>query len=246
MNDDRVTVVTGAAGGIGAAVVARLLADGDTVIATDNNADGLSALRRDRPDAGRLLTIVADISREDDCDAVAQLARDRADRLDVLVNCAGYFPFRPFEQMTPGDWRQVIDINLTGTFLMTRAAVPLMKQRGWGRIISFGSGGYFVGVPAQAHYIAAKAGIVGFSRSIARELGQHGITVNVVTPGVTLTPNAKQTAPPALLEAQRRARGIHRDEYPEDLVGTVAFLASPDAAFITGQTINVDGGANAT
>ena len=242
MNEDRVVVITGAAGGIGALLVERFLANGDTVLATDISSDALERLRDTTSGDAKLITAAADISREEDCEGLADLARERAGRADVLVNCAGYFPFAPFEEMSSDDWRRVIDINLTGPFLTTRAFLPLMKGREWGRIINFGSGSVFEGVPGQAHYVAAKAGIVGFSRSLAREVGGYGITVNVVTPGLTVTKAVRENFPPALLEAQRNGRALQRDEVPEDLVGPVFFLASPDAGFVTGQTINVDGG----
>ena len=162
--------------------------------------------------------------------------------MDVLINCAGYFPIVPFEKMTSDDWRKVIDINLTGTFLMSAAILPLMKDSGWGRIINFGSGSAFRGVSGQAHYVAAKAGIIGFSRSLAREVGGYGITVNVITPGLTVTQAVRDTFPPDLLAGQRSRRALQRDEEPQDLVGPVFFLASPDADCVTGQTLNVDGG----
>lgn len=151
----------------------------------------------------------------------------------MLINCAGYFPFLPFEEITAETWRKIIDVNLTGHFLMTRAILPLMKDRGWGRVINFGSGSVFDGTVNQAHYVTAKAGMVGFTRTVARELGRYGITVNIITPG---------SFPAEILEAQRVGRAIQRDEEPEDLVGPVFFLASPDADFVSGQTLNVDGG----
>lgn len=245
MQTDRVIVITGAAGNMGSALVDRFLANGDTVVATDANSAALEQLRSDRGADAKIITAPADISSEEDVGKLADLARDRAGRVDVLVNCAGYFPFQPFEEISADDWRRVIDINLTGTFLMTRAMLPLMKDRGWGRIVSFGSGGYFAGVAGQAHYIAAKAGVVGFSRSIAREVGRYGITANVVTPGITLTKETEKTAPSRLMELARTLRALDRNEYPEDLVGTVFFLASPDSDYITAQIINVDGGMNA-
>lgn len=242
MNEDRVVVITGAAGGIGALLVERFLANGDTVLATDISSDALERLRDTTSGDAKLITAAADISREEDCEGLADLARGEEGRVEVLINCAGFFPILPFEEMSSDDWRRVIDINLTGPFLMTRAFLPLMKEREWGRIINFGSGSVFDGTKGQTHYVAAKAGIVGFSRSLAREVGGYGITVNVVTPGLTVTKAVRESFPPALLEAQRNGRALQRDEVPEDLVGPVFFLASPDAGFISGQTINVDGG----
>ena len=241
MKTNRVVVITGAAGGMGSVLVHRFLMNGDAVIATDIKSAPLEELR-ERHNANALITTVGDISKEKDCAALAELVRSKTTRVDVLINCAGYYPIRPFEEMSLDEWRQVIDVNLTGAFLMTRAMLPLMKGRGWGRVISYGSASVFEGVEGHAHYVAAKAGIVGLSRCLAIELGGYGITVNVVTPGLTLTKPVLQAIPPELIATQPKLRALRRDEQPEDLVGAVFFLASPDADFITGQIINVDGG----
>lgn len=119
-----------------------------------------------------------------------------------------------------------------------------MQGRDWGRIVTIGSASTFQGVPDQVHYVAAKAGLFGLTRSLARVVGQHGITVNVVTPGLTETEPVKRTMPAAMLERAIEARALKRAEQPDDLVGAVFFLASPDAGFITGQTLNVDGGSH--
>ncbi len=242
MMRDRVVLITGAAGGVGSVLVDRFLANQDTVVATDTSSEILEKWRVRWPQDAKLVTAAADISAEEDCETLANVAREHAGRVDILVNCAGYFPIVALEEMSAEDWRRIIEINLTGTFLMTRAILPLMKGRDWGRIVNFGSGSVFDGTRGQAHYVAAKAGIVGFSRSLAREVGGYGITVNVVTPGLTVTKAVKDSFPAEILEAQRNGRALQRDETPEDLVGPVLFLASPDADFITGQTINVDGG----
>jgi NAD(P)-dependent dehydrogenase (short-subunit alcohol dehydrogenase family) len=242
MNTDRIVVITGAAGGIGSVLVQRFLANGDTVIATDTKDEALSRLRDGQGDPARLITIAAEITSDADCARLAEAARSQFGRVDVLINCAGFFPIVAFEDMTSEQWRQTVDINLTGTFLMTQALLPLMKAHAWGRIVNFGSGSVFDGTKLQSHYVAAKAGVVGFSRSLAREIGSYGITVNVITPGLTVTKAVRDHFPAELLAAQRAGRAIARDEVPEDLIGPVFFLASPDADFISGQTLNVDGG----
>lgn len=144
--------------------------------------------------------------------------------------------------MTLDDWNKVIGINLTGVFLMTKTMLPLMQGRGWGRIVNIGSGSMFEGVAEQTHYVAAKAGVLGFSRCLARVVGRDGITVNVITPGLTATPKVKETMPKAMLDEQIKTRAIQREETGDDLIGTVFFLASTDSDFMTGQTLNVDGG----
>ena len=242
MRTGRSVVITGAAGGVGALLTKRFLDNGDRVLATDTAEKALDQLRADLAHPDLLTVEKADITSEDDCRRLADVAAATTGRVEVLVNCAGYFPITPFEQITAKDWRQIIDINLSGSFLMVQAFLSLMKDNGWGRIINFGSGSVFDGTRSQAHYVAAKAGIVGFSRSLARELGGYGITVNVITPGLTVTKAVRDSFPAEILEAQRTGRALQRDEEPEDLVGPVFFLASDDAAFISGQTLNVDGG----
>ncbi len=238
----RVVVITGATGGMGSVLVSRFLDNGDTVVAADLDGDALEALRAKRDAGTRLVIAAADIAEEADCGRLADVARDAAGRVDVFVNCAGHFPTRPFAEMSANEWRHVIDINLTGAFLVTGAVLPLMNGRGWGRVVYIGSASVFEGVPGQAHYVAAKAGIIGLSRSLAREFGDLGITVNVVTPGLTLTPPVRDSFPAEMLETARSTRALKRDEQAGDVVGAVFFLASPDADFITGQVINVDGG----
>jgi 3-oxoacyl-[acyl-carrier protein] reductase len=242
MKTNRFVVVTGAAGGMGSLLVKRFLENGDTVLATDIKGDGLERLKGRLEAGDRMHTVVADVSDEAACAAVADTARKHGGRVDVLVNCAGDFPITPFKELTAKTWRRLVDVNLTGPFLMIKAVYPLMTGRGWGRIVNFGSASVYVGVASQAPYTTAKAGVVGLTRCLAREFGSEGITVNLVTPGLTSTPPVLENLPAEMRAAEVASRSIQREEQPEDLVGAAFFLASPGADFITGQTINVDGG----
>lgn len=166
MNTNRTVVVTGAGGGTGAVIAQRFLGNGDIVVATDTSHEGLDRLEEAAGASDRLLGLEADISDEASCGSVAEAARKRTGRIDVLVNVAGFFPIQPFLDMSAADWRKIIDINLTGTALMTKAVLPLMVGRGWGRVVNIGSGSVYPGVPGQAHYVAAKAGVIGLTRSL--------------------------------------------------------------------------------
>jgi len=242
LRQERNIVITGAAGGIGSFLVRRFLSNQDFVFAIDRKKEALEKLQDAHSDDNRLVTFFSDVSKREDTLRCADLVRVKAGHLHILINCAGDFPFCAFEEMSYDAWRQIIDTNLSGVFLMAQAMLPLMKGIGWGRVINFGSASIFEGVPEQVHYVAAKAGVVGLSRSLAGVFGQYGITVNIVTPGLTRTEPINRTAQPELLAQQREVRSLRRDEQPEDLVGPVFFLASPDADFISGQILNVDGG----
>lgn len=241
MTEPRVVVVTGGAGGIGSAIVERFLRNGDLVIAADRAEEPLQRLREQLADPDRLRTAVADVTSRSEVERIADVGRD-AGGVDVLVNCAGYFPSQPFETMTEEDLRTVIDANLTSLFFVTQAVLPLIKGRPHGRIINMGSGSFFSGTPNYTHYTAAKGGLLGFTRSLAREVGQYGITVNAISPGVTITPPVLETYRPETIVSQVGRRAIQRDQLPADLVEPVLFLASEGAGFITGHTLVVDGG----
>jgi NAD(P)-dependent dehydrogenase (short-subunit alcohol dehydrogenase family) len=248
MSTARTVVVTGAAGGIGSEIVDRFLANGDTVVATDLSQETLEGWRSRWDTATSeaqhlsLHTVAADLSSEESIAVLADTTRNRFGTIDVLINCAAIFPLISFEEMPSEVWRRVIDVNLTGTFLVVQAFVPHMRDSARGRIINIGSGTVFVGTPGQSAYVSSKGGILGLTRTLARELAEYGITVNQVTPGLTITANAVDAMPAAVVEMQRGLRALQRDELPEDVAGPVFFLASDDAAFITGQTLNVDGG----
>lgn len=242
MKDGRVVAITGAGGGIGRKIVDRFLANGDRVIGLDRAKSSLEELATSRNAGNQLSTSCVDITDEY---AVAEFAKhinQTHGHVDVLVNCAGFYPVVSFEQMTQEQWLEVIAINLTGTFRVTHALLPLMKSRGWGRIVNIGSASVFEGVVGQTHYVSAKAGIVGFTRSLAMEVGDYGITVNIVAPGLTLTEPVLSGMPQELIKTQVDLRAIKRDEQPQDLAGPVFLLCSPDADFVSGQMLVVDGG----
>jgi NAD(P)-dependent dehydrogenase (short-subunit alcohol dehydrogenase family) len=238
----RVVVVTGAGGGIGSKIVDRFLANGDQVVGLDKAEPSLKELVATRRAGDQLLTSCVDVTDVDAVAAFAKQVQQTYGHVDVLVNCAGFYPSVPFEQMTLTQWQEVIGVNLTGTFQMTHTLLPLMKGQGWGRIVNISSASVFEGVVGQTHYVTAKAGIVGFTRSLAMEIGVYGITVNIVAPGLTLTEPVLGSLPEKLVHAQKELRAIKRDEQPQDLAGPVFLLCSPDADFISGQTLVVDGG----
>lgn len=239
---NKFVIITGAAGGIGSAVTHRFLAEGAKVCAVDLEKKALDKLVADLGSPDDLMTATADISSEESCRNLSERVKKEWGAVDVLVNNAGWFPITPFEEITYDEWRKVCAINLDGSFLLTRAILPLMKSSRAGRVINMSSGSIFDGTPDQCHYVSAKAGIIGFTRSAAKALGQYGITVNAITPGLTSTEPIKKMMSKEVLAKQSEERAIKREETAEDLVGATCFLASDDAAFITGQTINVDGG----
>ena len=241
---NKVVVITGAAGGIGSALARRFLMDGATVCAVDNRVPELQALIAELGASPAMIGFEIDVTREQDCELLAARLSGESSVVDVLVNCAGDIPITRFEDITYAEWRDVCAIGLDATFLMTKAILPLLKESSAGRIINISSGGIFKGVADQCHYVAAKAGVIGFTRSLSQALGAYKITVNAVTPGVTVTPPIRKLFGVQKLNEAVKRRVLTRQENAEDLVGAVVFLASEEAAFLTGQTLNVDGGTN--
>lgn len=241
---DKVVVVTGAAGGIGSALIRRFLAEGAKVCAVDNRVQELRELIAGVGAPPTIIGFEIDVTKPQECQQLAQQLSREGDVVDVLVNCAGEIAVTRFEDITYAEWRDVFAIDLDAMFLVTKAVLPLLKGSQAGRIINVSSGRIFKGEADQCHYVAAKAGVIGFTRSLSQALGTYGITVNAITPGVTVTPPIRRLFGAQKLNQAVKARALKRQETAEDLVGAVVFLASEDAAFLTGQTINVDGGAN--
>ena len=239
---DRVVIVTGGAMGIGRAIAARLHEEGATVVVAD--LQGAEAA------AGELggLGITVDVSEESDTEAMAAATLERFGRIDGLINNAGIYSSlepKPFEQIGVDEWRKVYDVNVLGMFLATRAVVPAMRAAGYGRIVNIASGTPYKGVPFLLHYVTSKGAVIAMTRAVAKEVGADGILVNTVSPGFTMSDGvlANPVQVEKLQEISLKARLIQRDQFPEDIVGAVAFFCSPDADFITGQSLVVDGGA---
>lgn len=242
-----VVVVTGGAMGIGRAIVEGFLNQGASVVLADKS--GAEEAAESLAQQGRhVVGVACDVSSAGETQAMAQAALKEFGRIDVLVNNAGIYSSltpKPFEELETEDWRQVFDVNVIGQFLACKAVVPAMRQQGGGRIINISSGTPFKGVPFMLHYVASKGAINAITKALAKELGSAGILVNAVAPGFTLSDGVR--ANPVQLEQLKdislKARVIPRDQVPDDVVGAVLYFATQDSAFVTGQTLVVDGGA---
>jgi NAD(P)-dependent dehydrogenase (short-subunit alcohol dehydrogenase family) len=243
--NDKVAIVTGGGIGIGRAYSLGLAADGARVVVADV-ADPAPAVKEIEARGGQALGVHCDVSREDDTLDLATRTIERFGRIDVLVNNAaiyGVLQRRPIMEIPVEEWDRVMAVNLRGLFFCARAVFPAMKTQGKGKIINVASSTFFKGVPNYIHYTTSKGGVVGFTRSLARELGDFGIRVNAIAPGFTLSGQNEKNISEDQKTANVRTRMLKRAQVPEDLVGTVVFLASDDSDFVTGQTIAVDGGA---
>jgi len=241
MLQGQVALVTGAARGIGRAIAARLQRDGATVVINDVLEAELEQVLREG--IGRE-AIVADVSVREEVQAMVDRVVDRFGRLDILVNNAGVEPKASVLEMTDEQWNRAIAVNLSGTFLGTQIAARHMVARGGGgRIIQISSIAAKNFLPNCSNYCASKAGVNGFTREAARELAVHGVTVNAVCPGVIETEmTAAARANPAMMEKWMREIPAKRLGHADEVAAFVAFLASPEAGYITGQAVNVDGG----
>ena len=240
--DSKVAIVTGGARNIGAVYARTLAAEGARVVIADV-LDGAPAARAIEEAGGQAVAVEVDVSREDDTLRMTETAMDAFGRVDILVNNAAIYLSinrRPFYEISAEEWDRVTAVNIKGVFLCAKAVFPHMRDQGGGKIINISSNTVMAGTPDFLHYIASKSALVGMTRSMARELGTHGINVNAIAPG--LVEHEGQTVPGEISASRVRARSIQRRQTPEDLTGALLYLASPDSDFVTGQTLVVDGG----
>ena len=245
LHEGRVVIVTGAAIGNGQAFSAEFARQGAQVVLADIvEADETRRLLLDQSNALEPLVLTVDVTSETATKEMASQVKSKFGRIDVLVNNAGLYDEEPFELLTLESWQKVLDVNLTGLFLATKAVLPIMKQQRYGRIINLSSDTIWLGTPYLVHYVTSKMGVVGFTRGLASEIGKYGITVNAITIGLTATqrPPGTRLTQGNILEHLLPPQSIEKAETPEDIAKVVSFLASDASTIITGQTINVDGG----
>lgn len=243
----RVVVITGAGQGLGRAFAKHFAQAGAIPVIAELNEDkALAVVTEIEAAGGQACAIRTDVATVESVQAMAREVMDKYGRIDVLLNNAGIFStlkMRPFEEIPVDEWERVLNVNISGVFHCCRAVTPMMRAAGWGRIINMGSGAVTMGRPNYLHYTTSKASLIGMTRSMARELGGFGITVNTILPGATYTEIERETVTPEQKARITASQCIPRPESPDDLVGAAIFLASNAAAFITGQAITVDGGA---
>lgn len=241
----KVAIVTGGASGIGFAIAQELAERGARVAICDLAQAVDAAVRLGRDAIG----IEADVSDEVSVQQAIDRVLAACGRIDILVNNAGLFTTitrAPFDTLPLDEWRRVLDVNVTGTFLFSRAVIAATRQAGGGRIVNITSGSVWSAPPLMLHYVTSKGAVTAMTRSLAREVGSDNITVNAVAPGFTLSAGVLENRRDMLETARERARlarALQRDQQPEDIVGAVTFLCGDEGRFITGQTLVVDGGA---
>jgi 3-oxoacyl-[acyl-carrier protein] reductase len=241
--EGRVAVVTGGGGGLAEGICAKLAASGAAVAAVDRSLEKAERVAELASNSGRCIALEADVSDKSSVREMAERVSSDLGGIDVLVNNAAIYPLRPWTEIEEEEWDRVMAVNLKGYFLCARAAYPSMRERGYGRIINVASITFFIGWPGFLDYVSSKGAIIGFTRTLAREVGPDGITVNAISPGAFPT-DAERVHPDqeALNRRILEQQSLKRRGAPEDVGNLAAFLASDAASFITGQTIMIDGG----
>jgi 3-oxoacyl-[acyl-carrier protein] reductase len=237
----RTAIVTGAAGGLGQVFSAALAAQGTDVCGIDI-ADMQETSQAVAVTGAKFVPVIADLTDPDAATAAVHDAARALGQIDILVNNAGIYPLIPFEETTVADWRRIMALNLEGMFSVTHAALPWLKQSGAGRIVNIASAVVWLGPPGMVAYTTSKAGMIGFTRALASELGHSGVTVNAITPSMIPTQTAIDTGVTRDLDRVVAGQAIPRTQQPDDLVSCLLFLVDPASSFVTGSAINVDGG----
>ncbi|HEY7062522.1 MAG TPA: SDR family oxidoreductase [Chloroflexota bacterium] len=243
---DKIAIVTGAGGDIGRAICVRYAREGARVLAADLKpelAERTAAAMREAGGEGYALGV--DVSHPAGAEAMARAAVERWGRIDVLANVAARFTGivrKPFYELTEEEWDAVIGVNLRGMWLCCKAVFPTMRAQQSGRIVNMASVVAFWGAPLFLHYVTSKAGVIGLTRALAREVGEHGTTVNAVAPDLTLTGGALSMTTREWIDQRGQEGALKRTELPDDLTGAFVYFASEASAFVTGQTLIVDGG----
>ena len=243
---DRCAVLTGAAGGIAQVTALSFASEGANLVLTDINGAGMEEiLGRVSSKGVKVKALAADVTRRRDVEKLFADANGFLGRIDILVTCAGgYHAYAKFEEIAEEEWDRVIEVNLKGVYLCCKAVIPYMKSRGWGRIINLGSlaGRTTSAGTSPAHYASAKAAVSMLTQYIAKDLGPSGITANTVAPGTTLTERVKKLLTPEKRELFTKASPLGYLAEPEDIAGIITFLASEESRYMTGTTIDVNGG----
>ncbi len=249
MTAGRTAIVTGGGSGIGLAIGQRLAADGNSVAIFDRDTASAEAAAGEIVAAGgTAVGLTVDVTDRSQIDNGVDAVRERLGRPTILVNSAGLDGFDPFLKITAEKWNRILAVNLTGTFDCCQAVVPDMIEEGWGRIVNISSSSAHGGQPLMTHYVASKAGVIGFTKALALELGPQGITVNTIPPGFIDTPMLRASERKGLLgkgvEYHESLTPVRRVGTPQDIAAMCSFLVRDEASYITGQVIGVNGGRN--
>ncbi len=247
--DGRVAIITGAGRGIGVAYATAMAAEGAKIVVTDI-IDTENTVNIIKQAGGEAIGIHCDVTEPDAVHAMVAGSIEAFGKIDIMVTNAALFADleqKPFMEIDETEWDRVMLVNTRGVFTCVKAVVPEMRKNGYGKIVNIASGTVFKGTPMLLHYVSSKGAMVAFTRALAREVGDDGICVNALAPGLTMSEKViGREQWDAIKDANAATRSIKRDELPEDLVGAMLFLCSSDSDFVTGQTLVVDGGTTLT